>query len=100
MARSMNLDAETAFRAVILYTYPGQDPAELQTYTDADGDTYQYHGCEVYGPYAAKGTATAQKNITVNDMYAHGGSGYFSRRYGRPEIVAFVESAKPGWTAV
>lgn len=58
MARQLlTLEPEPLYRAVMFYKYSGLHGLPLRTYTDRDGQTYDYHRVYVFGPYEKPGPA-------------------------------------------
>lgn len=118
MARSIGMSITTphpVYRAVILKLYPGIHDRSLHTYTAADGQQYQYHTVEAYGPYGSKGPATAQVttalrhhadwikagHYTTRRTYNAATRSYDEEPYGSiPQVTAFVESQIPAWNPI
>lgn len=104
------------YRAVILYLYPGIHNRSLHTYTTADGQQYQYHTVEAYGPYGSKGPATAQVTTALRHHTDWTLAGHYTTRRvwnsttrsydteynvgSIPQVTAFVESQIPAWNPI
>lgn len=60
MARQLtSIDPETQYRAVTFYKHSGMHHMPMKTYTDRNGNTYEYHRVSVFGPYEKPGPANA-----------------------------------------
>jgi hypothetical protein len=118
MARSIGMsisDPIPVYRAVILYLYPGIHSRPLHTYTTEDGQQFQYHTVEAYGPYGTKAPATSQvtsalrhhEECVKNDRYTtqhiwnQATRDYDVIQNGTiPQVTAFVESQIPAWSPI
>jgi hypothetical protein len=101
---------------VILYLYPGIHNRTLKTYTTANGEQFNYHRVEAYGPYGTRAPATSMITSALRHHETYIQQGYYTfrnewdtktRSYNRvpsgdsvPEITAFVEEQVPAWNPV
>lgn len=97
MARTMPLDHNPSYRAVILLRFKPDMPDHwdrtVKTYTDAEGKEYQYHKGIAYGPYSTPGSAKAAATRESNDtLNWHSTAQYIA------EIDSFVEQTSADWT--
>lgn len=119
MARSIGMALQNptpVYRAVILKLYPGVHNRTLKTYTTGDGQEFQYHSVEAYGPYGTRAPATSQitQALRHHEEWAKAGHYTTRRTYNRqtqsydieydvdtvPELTAFVEEQVPSWNPV
>jgi hypothetical protein len=99
MARMMNLGPEKTYRAVLLTIYGHTAPDwwvrdGLQSYTDTQGNTHQYHSAEVYGPFSKPAQAAAA--ITRQKARVSGNGGFIHQYIVHQEI--FMEATDAVWT--
>lgn len=99
MARMMNLGPEKTHRAVILTIYGHNAPDwwvrdGLQTYTDTNGQTHQYHSSEVYGPFSKPQQASAA--ITRQKARIDSAGKFYHEYIVHQEV--FMESTDAVWT--
>lgn len=118
LARSIGMTLENpapVYRAVILYLYPGIHNRPLLTYTTEDGQQFQYHTVEAYGPYGTRAPATSQVTQALRHHESWAKAGHYTTRrvwnsatrmydeepYGSvPQVTAFVESQIPAWNPI
>lgn len=105
MARELSsIEPEEQYRAVILYKHSGMHDLTMKTYTDTDGQTYDYHRVYVFGPYEKPGPAKAMVKRDIR----HAEQGYrsyydWSQPYNQrtefpvSDVHGIIESSVPVW---
>jgi hypothetical protein len=107
MARQLtSIDPEPQYRAVIFYKHSGQHDLPMQTYTDKDGNTYEYHRVYAFGPYEKPGPAQAMVKrdlryaspaYSYRNYYMRDTNSKVSATFPVAESLGIVEESLPVW---